>query len=72
MLRLERSTDKNILEKIKNVLAEFPGNTPLVLELPENNDYKQVKTQAKVQIIPELLQKLEQLIPKENIITPVG
>lgn len=70
ILRLERTTTKATLEKIQQIIAEYKGNTPLVLELPENSHYKQVKTRSKINLDPELISKIGELIPHENIFAP--
>ncbi len=72
ILRLDRTTNKKTLENIKNIVAQFPGEIPLVLELPENSHFKQVKTRTKIKICPELNEKLEAIISKENIKTPIN
>ncbi|MDO8513757.1 MAG: DNA polymerase III subunit alpha [bacterium] len=70
VLRLDHSSNKKTLEDIRQIVSQYPGNTPLVLEIPQNDEYQKVKTKTKIELSPELIAKLENLLPKTNILTP--
>ena len=66
-LSLNQNTSKEILQKIKNIVEEFPGKSEMVLKIPDENGIKEIKVKSKVQIGEGILDKLEGIFDKENI-----
>lgn len=62
VIRLPHNVKKDILEKLKALVAEFPGQTPLLLELRQNGRIKIVKTKSQVENIPLFQEKLKGIL----------
>ena len=62
ILTLPANAKKDLLLEIKKILEKFPGETPVILKIPQNDDFKEMKTKIKIDKSPELVQKLSELL----------
>ncbi len=62
VVSLPYNVSKDILEKLKELVAEFPGQTPLLLELRQNGRIKIVKTKSQVENILPFREKLKGIL----------
>ncbi len=58
---------KVLLEEIKKILLVYPGELPVFLKLPQNDEYREIKTKTKISLQDKLLIDLAALLGKENI-----
>jgi len=66
-LTLAAGSKKNILIEIKAVLEKYPGETPVILKIPQNSDFKTIKTKIKVEKTADLLHELKALLGVKNV-----
>jgi DNA polymerase-3 subunit alpha len=64
---LPKGSQKEILNQLKAVVTQFPGDVPLMLKIPLNGEYRVVKTKTKVKISPRLLYDLGQIVGQRNV-----
>lgn len=65
-LRVEDTTNQDLLRNIKNIIDSFPGTVDTVLVV---GDYKKpIKLPEGVNYTDDLLKKLEKVLPKQSII----
>jgi len=70
ILKLPSNNDKKLLLELKEILQQFPGDTPVVLQIPINSHHQEIKTRTKVNIDNNLIDKLTQIIDRKNIKNP--
>lgn len=70
ILTIPKGSKKDILDQLKVILETAPGSTPIVLRVPINSHYKEMKTRTRVSITDELNSKLASIISQENIALP--
>ncbi|MEK7143078.1 MAG: DNA polymerase III subunit alpha [Patescibacteria group bacterium] len=68
ILKLQENSPKEILQKIKEILLQYPGEVPVHLIIPHNGSLKEVKTKTKVSQIEEMMESLENLLGKKNVL----
>jgi len=67
-ITLPKGSDRSILKEIKEILESDPGESDVILNVPNNGSgYKEIKTKTKVAINPVLNKKLKEIVGKENI-----
>ena len=64
MVELPYRTTKTLVEKLKAVLNDHPGTTPVELRILQNGDTKIMKTKLTVARSPELQDKVEKVLSK--------
>lgn len=62
VVNLPRGTKKDLLIAIKEILQEFEGDVPVILNVPQNGGFERIKTRARVAPSKELDEKLLALI----------
>jgi len=67
VITLPAGSKKDLLEKIKIILQEFPGTTPVILKIPQNGGYKEFKIKTQVSPDSELVKKLSDLLGEEAV-----
>jgi DNA polymerase-3 subunit alpha len=67
LIFLPAKVSKEDLAKIKEILARFPGQLPMVLHLPKNGGYKEVKTKTRVVFDKNLAKELTLVLPEAKI-----
>jgi DNA polymerase-3 subunit alpha len=66
-LTLSNDHRKETLNAIKAIIEAHPGEAEVILRLPYNGQYKEVRIKQRITISPELLAALSKLIGKENL-----
>ncbi len=66
-LLIPKSLKKDSMQKIKEVLLEYPGDEKVELNIRVNGDRKKMILKNRIQVKKELLSKLEYILNKENI-----
>ncbi|OQB06661.1 MAG: DNA polymerase III subunit alpha [bacterium ADurb.Bin212] len=70
IVTIEKGADKSLFSNLKQLLSEFPGNSPVIINVPNNgHGYKEIKTKTRVDICPVLRAKLKELVGNKNIET---
>lgn len=67
ILTLPRNSKKDLLVKIKNILINFPGEKAVLLKIPQNGSFKEIKTKTKVENNDLLISKLKELLGEEAV-----
>jgi DNA polymerase-3 subunit alpha len=67
LIWLPAKVNKEDLAQIKEILAKFPGTLPMILHLPKNGGYKEVKTKVRVVFDKNLAKELTQVLPEAKI-----
>ncbi len=67
IITLDKDAKKNILEQIKTILQEFPGELPVFLKIPQNGSYQEIKTKTKAANDPNLIRKLSDLLGQDSV-----
>lgn len=67
ILTLPADSKKDLLFQIKVVLEKHPGKIPVILKIPQNGEFREIKTKTKVNKTPELIQDLSALIGSGNV-----
>jgi len=62
ILTLPANAKKDLLLEIKKILEKFPGETPVILKVPQNDDFKEIRTKTRVKIEKKLMEKLSKLL----------
>ncbi|MFA6492832.1 MAG: DNA polymerase III subunit alpha [Patescibacteria group bacterium] len=66
-ITLPKDAKKELLMQIKNILENFPGEMSVVLCVPKNGDFKEVKTKTKIEKSQELIKQLEELLGEGSV-----
>lgn len=66
LLRLPRSADQNTLIELKKIIAENAGETKILLEIPQNDGWKEMKIEQSIMPSPPVLHKLTTLLGPTN------
>lgn len=66
-LLLPQNVSKVRLYQIKAVLENYPGEIPVILKIAQNGSFKEIKTKAKVDTCPKLIQELGELLESANV-----
>ncbi len=66
-LKIPKVGTKEMLMKLKKVLLKFVGDNIVVLLLPQDGGFKEVKIKSKVEICPRLLDELKNLLSEESV-----
>jgi len=66
-ITLPRNAKKEILEQIKNVLISHPGELSVILKVPQNGSFQEVKTKTRVQKNIRLVNELADIVGKKMI-----
>jgi DNA polymerase-3 subunit alpha len=61
VIHLGNATNKESLEKIKSVLADFPGSAPVFVSIQKGRESQKVKTASSVRISNELVAQLRRI-----------
>lgn len=62
IIKLNNVKDKKILLELKEILHQHPGNTPVLLQIINNKNIQEIKTQTKINPTIELNVKLEKIL----------
>jgi DNA polymerase-3 subunit alpha len=65
-ITLPPSSDKTILESLKGLITEWPGETKVVLRLPSAAGYKEVECKTRVKVTDDLLKNLDTTVGMGN------
>jgi len=65
-IALPRGTKKDLLLKFKDVLEKFPGDSTVILLIPQNSHIEKVMTRTKVTPSKELDQAIENILRPKN------
>lgn len=63
---LPPGSSKNILESLKGIITERPGNIKVILRVPSNSGYKEIECKTRVDINDQLLQNLNSTVGAGN------
>lgn len=67
-ITVPKGSDRSILKEIKEVLESDPGESAVILNVPNNGSgYKEIRTKTRVAITPVLKKKLGEIVDKINI-----
>lgn len=66
-IKLPKGCVKSLLADIKKAISDHPGNSSVVLLLPQNSHYEEMPINKKVDAGPVLLHQLKDLVGKENV-----
>ena len=67
-ITVPKGSDRSILKEIKDTLESDPGESDVILNVPDNGSgYKEIRTKTKVSISPVLRKKLNEIVGTENI-----
>jgi len=64
---LPNKTTKETLVKIKEILTDYPGELPVILEIKQNGSFSEIKTKTKVSNNRKLAKDLKSLVPEAKI-----
>lgn len=64
---LPNKTSKEILVKIKDILLEYPGEMPVVLEIKQNGSFSEIQTKSKVSNNRKLVNELKKVVPEAKV-----
>lgn len=67
-ITLPMAGGKAVLESLKNIITDQPGQTRVILRLPSNAGYKEVECKTKVTVSDNLLQTIEQTVGQGNLV----
>lgn len=70
VLTLPAGANQKTLAEIKTALEKSLGDTPILLRIPHNSHFKEIKTRTKVDPTSELITKLEAILGRDNISLP--
>jgi len=68
-LTFPAKSNKDLLLKVKEIVLRYPGESDLILRLPKDGQYKEVKAKQRVEINNKLIKDLEKLLGEEAIET---
>jgi len=66
IINLPSNVDKEILQKIKEILLKSPGKLPVILRLARNGNFQEIKTKTKVSFDPSIVKLLGQIISPDQ------
>jgi DNA polymerase-3 subunit alpha len=66
-LTLKKNSSKELLFSIKEIIAAHSGKSMIILRIPKNGQYKEVRANKKVEISDNLISKLNSILGDENI-----
>lgn len=61
-ITLTKSCNKETLEKIKDILNNFPGDLPVILKIASNGGFREIKTKTKVEGSAHLVSELQSIL----------
>ena len=68
VVNVEKGSDKSIFSDLKALLFEFPGQSPVILNVPNNgHGMREIKTKSRVDICPLLKVRLKELVGNQSI-----
>lgn len=67
LITLTKNANKEVLEKIKDVLNNFPGDLPVILKIAANGGFREVKTKTKVEGSPHLVSELKEILKEGKV-----
>ncbi len=62
IINIPSSTKKDLLEKIKEIISNYPGEIPVWLKIPKNGGFNDIKTKSSVSFDRTLQKKLNELL----------
>ena len=68
LIKLQESAKKELLQKVKEVLLKYPGEIPVYLMIPQNGDFKEIKTKTKVAKTSSITAELEDFLGNKNVL----
>jgi DNA polymerase-3 subunit alpha len=69
IIKVEKGADKAVFSDLKKLLSDFPGKSPVIINVPNNgHGYKEIKTKTRVDICPVLRAKLKEIIGSKNVV----
>lgn len=69
-IEIPHGSDRSILFEIKEILENYPGESSVILKIPNNgNGCKEVAIKQKADLSPVVLRKLKELVGKEGVFT---
>lgn len=71
IITLPKEAKKSLLESIKTILQESQGEYSVILKVPQNGDFKEMKTKTKIADDPAIKEKLSELLGN-NMVETVG
>lgn len=66
-LTLPKTAKRELLEKIKEIVLDSKGDVPIILRVPQDNEYKEIRVKNKVALSEILLEKLRELLGSERV-----
>jgi len=67
VIEVPSSADKEVLMRLKEILALYPGNKPVALRLPHNGSVKEITTKASVEINEKLKNQVAEIVGVNNV-----
>ena len=61
-LTVPRGTNVGILNDVKKILEEYPGQSPIILRIPINGGYNEIRAKIAVTVCPLLIHRIEKLV----------
>lgn len=66
-LTIPKGSQKGLLEELKEIVLVHKGDSPLILKMPQDGDFKEIKVKSKVKISEVLLEKLTTLLGADRV-----
>ncbi len=66
-ITLPKHCPQKTLMEIKKILENAPGQMPIYLKIPQNGDYRIIKTRTKINQSSKLILELKTILGKENV-----
>jgi DNA polymerase-3 subunit alpha len=61
-LTIPRGSDKELLKRLKEIILTHQGNVPIILKIPQNGGFKEIKVKSSVKVSETLLSKLTAIL----------
>ncbi|MBM2820556.1 MAG: polymerase alpha subunit [Candidatus Berkelbacteria bacterium] len=69
LITIPPKSSREILVEIKNILAKFPGEISVFIKIPQNGQTQEIKTKTRVANDQKLIDALNLLVGKDNIVS---
>lgn len=66
IINLGREVKKEDLTLAKNILQKYPGDLPVILKVPQNGGFREIKTKTKVLADKALISELGKILPNSK------
>jgi (p)ppGpp synthase/HD superfamily hydrolase len=66
-ITIPKGSKKRLLNQLKDILITQPGDSKVVLKVPNNGDFKSIEAKIRVKISPALEKLISKVVGKNNI-----